>query len=88
MYLINYHYLNMFFLLSIEDKMLLQPEELMNSSLKRLSYKQIVYLKMRQKYISRILLGHGIVVSIIKYLIKSNLIVEIEGLINVEVKSY
>lgn len=75
----------MFFLLSIEDKLLLKPEELMIS--KKLSYKEIVYLKMREKYISRILLGHGIVVSIIKYLIKSNQVVEIEGVINVEVLS-
>lgn len=50
-----------------------------------LPYNDIIYKKLRKKYISKILLGYGIVVSIQKFNIKSNLIVEIEGVINVEV---
>lgn len=55
-------------------------------TLKHLNYSDIVYKKLRNKYISKILMGMGLVVSIQKFEIKSNLIVEIEGVINVCVK--
>ena len=47
-------------------------------------YTDIVYNKLRNKYINKIILNQGLVVSIYKYTIKSNMIVEIEGVINVE----
>ena len=88
----------MFLLLSIDDKILLNPSELNNnfhlqfennSNLTKnnfplKSYNEIIYTKLREKYISKILLDYGIVISIRKFKIKSNLIVEIEGLINIE----
>jgi DNA-directed RNA polymerase subunit E'/Rpb7 len=89
----------MFLLLTIEDKILLNPSELNNNyylqeddkkNIKEISkeplksYNEIIYLKLREKYISKILLDYGLVISIRKFKIKSNLIVEIEGLINIE----
>lgn len=47
-------------------------------------YTDIIYNKLRLKYINKIILNQGLVVSIYKYTIKSNMIVEIEGVINVE----
>ena len=89
----------MFLLLTIEDKILLNPSELNNNyylqeddkkNIKEItkeplkSYNEIIYRKLREKYISKILLDYGLVISIRKFKIKSNLIVEIEGLINIE----
>jgi len=88
----------MFLLLSIDDKILLNPSELNNNFHLQIennsnftknnfplkSYNEIIYTKLREKYISKILLDYGIVISIRKFKIKSNLIVEIEGLINIE----
>lgn len=76
----------MFILYTIEDKILLKPGDLDLSKLSNdISYEDIVLEKVREKYIGKILLGHGIVVSMKKFVIKTNLIVEIEGVINVEV---
>lgn len=52
---------------------------------KYLEYSDVVYKKLRKKYISKILMGIGLVISIQKFNIKSNLIIEIEGYLNVEV---
>ena len=48
------------------------------------SYNNIVYLKLRKKYISKILLGQGLVISIQKFKIKNDLIIEIEGVIDID----
>lgn len=52
---------------------------------KYIDYSDLVYKKLRNKYISKILMGQGLVLSIHKFNIKSNLIIEIEGLLNVDV---
>lgn len=88
----------MFSLLSIEDKILLEPGLLaklphdshkrkktdneQNKSIK--AYSDIVYIKLREKYISKIIIGQGLVVSIKNFKIKSDLIVEIEGVIDIK----
>ena len=88
----------MFSLLSIEDKILLEPGLLaklphdshkrkktdneQNKSIK--TYSDIVYIKLREKYISKIIIGQGLVVSIKNFKIKSDLIVEIEGVIDIK----
>ena len=101
----------MFILLSVEDKVVIDPGELnpndtipspQNVVLPSIHniespkkdeeskrkvpepFNDVVYKRLRNKYISKILLGQGIVVSIQKFTIKSCLIVEIEGVINVE----
>ena len=84
--------------LSIEDKILLDPGQLsklphdsknkkkqnieQNNPIK--TYSDIVYLKLRKKYISKIIIDQGLVVSIKNFKIKSDLIVEIEGVIDIK----
>ncbi len=83
----------MFSLLTIEDTILLdpsefsnlvksknQPEEYKNAN----KYSDIVYLKLRQKYISKIIIDQGLVVSIKSFKIKNDLIVEIEGVVDIK----
>jgi len=90
----------MFSLLTIEDQILLDPGQLAklmhnnkrkkkdkeliedNKSVNR--YSDIVYLKLREKYISKIILDQGLVISIKNFKIKSDLIVEIEGVIDIK----
>ncbi len=92
----------MFSLLTIEDKILLEPGELaqLNTGKKKkkknnknqitgentdiAQYSDIVYLKLREKYISKIIYEQGLVVSIKSFKIKSDLIVEIEGVIDIK----
>ena len=47
-------------------------------------YSDIVYLKLREKYISKIIIDHGLVVSIKNFKINSDLIVEIEGVVDIK----
>ena len=88
----------MFSLLTIEDKILLDPGLLaklphdsnkkkksdteQNNTIK--TYSDIVYMKLREKYISKIILEQGLVISIKNFKIKSDLIVEIEGVIDIK----
>ena len=88
----------MFSLLTIEDKILLDPgllAQIPHNSFKRKksdneenktikTYTDIVYMKLREKYISKIIVGQGLVVSIKNFKIKSDLIVEIEGVIDIK----
>ena len=83
----------MFSLITIEDTILLDPKELANlvgdkkkpeKSKDINKYSDIVYLKLREKYISKIIIEQGIVVSIKNFKIKSDLIVEIEGVIDIK----
>jgi DNA-directed RNA polymerase subunit E'/Rpb7 len=89
----------MFSLLTIEDKILLDPSQFadfipdrkkkkknkleMNENDEINNYSDIVYLKLREKYISKIIVDQGLVVSIKNFKIKSDLIVEIEGVVDV-----
>lgn len=81
----------MFFLLSLEDKILLDPskfDELIpknkDNSKSPKKYSDLVYILLRNKYISKIILDQGLVISIKSFKIKSDLIVEIEGVIDVK----
>ncbi len=75
----------MFLIYTLEDKILLKPDDLnMKRNNSELLYEDIVLDKMNTKYIGKVLLNHGIVVSIKKLILKTNLIVEMEGVINVE----
>ena len=80
----------MFFLLTIEDKILLDPSKFRDLIKKDQSqnspkkYNDIVYLLLRDKYISKIILDQGLVISIKSFKIKSDLIVEIEGVIDIK----
>ena len=92
----------MFSLLTIEDKILLEPgsfaEFFHNNKKKNKSntkqqsennkdlkkYSDIVYLKLRDKYISKIIEDQGLVISIKDFKIKSDLIVVIEGVIDIK----
>ena len=82
----------MFSLLTIEDKILLDPSqfaELTHDNKKKKGekninkYSDIVYKKLREKYISKIIPDQGIVVSITNFKIKSDLIVQIEGIVDI-----
>jgi DNA-directed RNA polymerase subunit E'/Rpb7 len=73
----------MFLIYTIEDKITLKPDSLNSSS--EFSYEDIILSKTREKYIGKVLLNHGIVVTIKKLQIRNSLIVEIEGIINVDV---
>jgi len=76
----------MFLIYSLEDKILLKPIDLdMKHDDKKMFYEDIVLEKMREKHIGKVILNHGIVVTIKKLVLKTNLIVEMEGVINVEV---
>ena len=92
----------MFSLLTIEDKILLDPSlfstliPLKSKKTKKNEtetagndtginkYSDIVYLKLREKYISKIIVGQGLVISIKSFKIKSDLIVEIEGVVDIK----
>lgn len=75
----------MFLIYTIEDKILLKPDDLnMKKNDKEMFYEDIILEKTKQKYIGKVLLGHGIVVTIKKLILKTHLIVEMEGVINVE----
>jgi DNA-directed RNA polymerase subunit E'/Rpb7 len=90
----------MFSLLTIEDKILLDPSqfaELIHDNKKKKKqkdkndnkkdinkYSDLVYLKLREKYISKIIIDQGLVISIKNFKIKSDLIVEIEGVIDIK----
>ncbi len=75
----------MFLIYTIEDKILLKPDDLnMKKGTSDLYYEDIILIKLKEKYIGKVLLNHGIVVTIKKLILKSNLIVEMEGLINAE----
>ena len=92
----------MFSLLTIEDKILLDPSQFSelthnNKTKKGLNkkelndnnnkdikkYSDIVYRKLREKYVSKIIPDQGIVVSITNFKIKSDLIVQIEGVVDI-----
>lgn len=73
----------MFLIYTIEDKLILKPDNLNISA--DFTYEDLVLKKVRDKYIGKVLLNHGIILTIKKLLLKTNLIVEIEGVINVEV---
>ena len=89
----------MFSLLTIEDKILLDPSQLadfipyrkkkkkdkleMKENNELNKYSDLVYLKLREKYISKIIVGQGLVISIKNFKIKNDLIVEIEGVIDI-----
>ncbi len=73
----------MFLIYTIEDKLVLKPESLNTST--DSPYEDIILNKTKEKYIGKVLLNHGIIVTIKKLLLKTNMIVEIEGVINVEV---
>ncbi len=76
----------MFLIYTIEDKIILKPDDLnVKIGSSDLTYEDKVLSKAREKYIGKILLNHGLVVSFKKFILKNNLIVEIEGVINVEV---
>jgi len=76
----------MFLIYSLEDKILLKPIDLdMKNDDIKMFYEDIVLEKMREKHIGKVILNHGIVVTIKKLVLKTNLIVEMEGVINVEV---
>ena len=47
-------------------------------------YNEIIYEKLRKKYINKILLNQGLVISIQKFKIKNDLIIEIEGVIDID----
>lgn len=92
----------MFSLLTIEDKLLLEPMEFrklvpvntkksktkedsiedINKDINK--YSDLVYLKLREKYISKIIMNQGLVISIKNFQIKSDLIVEIEGVVDIK----
>jgi DNA-directed RNA polymerase subunit E'/Rpb7 len=81
----------MIVLYSIEDRILLKPEDL---NIEGKLYEDIVLSKIREKYVgkviynlTKVLFNHGIGVTIKKLIIKKNLIVETEGLINIEVNN-
>ena len=92
----------MFSLLTIEDKILLDPslfaelihdkkqkkkhnqKEQIDNKIQINKYSDIVYLKLREKYISKIIIDHGLVVSIKNFKINSDLIVEIEGVVDIK----
>jgi DNA-directed RNA polymerase subunit E'/Rpb7 len=87
----------MFSLLTIEDKILLDPSQLAQlihdkknkkekiANKKDINkYSDIVYQRLREKYISKIIIDQGLVVSIKNFKIKSDLIVEIEGVIDIK----
>ena len=88
----------MFSLLTIEDKILLEPgllAQIPHNTYKRKkadstqdqsikTYTDIVYMKLREKYISKIIIDQGLVVAIKNFKIKSDLIVEIEGVIDIK----
>jgi DNA-directed RNA polymerase subunit E'/Rpb7 len=77
----------MFLIYTLEDKIILKPDDLNPKSLnKNLCYEDILLEKVKEKHIGKVILNHGIVVTIKKLILKNNLIVEIEGVINVEVK--
>jgi len=76
----------MFLIYTIEDKIILNPESLNNKTGEvAMFYEDIVLSKTREKYVGKVILNHGIVISINKLSVKNNLIVEIDGVINVEV---
>ena len=92
----------MFSLLTIEDKILLDPslfaelihdkkqkkkhnqKEQNDNKIEINKYSDLVYLKLREKYISKIIIDHGLVVSIKNFKINSDLIVEIEGVVDIK----
>jgi DNA-directed RNA polymerase subunit E'/Rpb7 len=75
----------MFLIYSIEDKIFIKPDDLNLKSKddKNLTYEEIVLAKCSEKYIGKILINHGLVISMKKLIINNNMIVEIEGVINV-----
>lgn len=80
----------MYSIYSIDDKILIKPDDLNTkgpevSSSSEYFYEDVIIEKVREKYIGKVLFNHGIVVSMKRLVIKNNLIVEIEGVINVEV---
>jgi DNA-directed RNA polymerase subunit E'/Rpb7 len=77
----------MFLLYTLQDRILLKPDDLnMKDNDANLLYEEIILEKTREKYIGKVLLNHGIPITIKKLIITNSLIVEIEGVINVEVK--
>lgn len=69
----------MFILLSIFDRTIIRPEDLTN-----IPFEEIVLIKIRSKFIGKVIIDKGLVVSIKSLIIRNNTIVEIEGVINVE----
>jgi len=77
----------MFLIYTIEDKIILKPDELnINNEKGNMTYEDIILKKVKDKYVGKVLLNHGLVVSYKKFILNNNLIVEIEGVINVEVR--
>jgi DNA-directed RNA polymerase subunit E'/Rpb7 len=76
----------MFLLYTMQDRILLKPDDLnMNNKDSNLLYEEIILEKTREKYIGKVLINHGIAITIKKLMINNNLIVETEGVICVEV---
>ena len=79
----------MFLLYTLQDRILLKPDDLnMKNKEINLLYEEIILEKTREKYVGKVLLNHGLVITIKKLMIINNLIVETEGVINVEVNIY
>ena len=78
----------MFLLYTLIDRILLKPDDLnMKNKDANLLYEEIILEKTKEKYIGKVLINHGIAITIKKLMITNSLIVETEGVINVEVKS-
>lgn len=76
----------MFLLYTLQDRILLKPDDLnLKNKEINLLYEEIILEKTREKYVGKVLLNHGLVITIKKLMIVNNLIVETEGVINVEV---
>jgi DNA-directed RNA polymerase subunit E'/Rpb7 len=79
----------MFLLYTLQDRILLKPDDLnMKNKEINLLYEEIILEKTRDKYVGKVLINHGLVITIKKLMIINNLIVETEGVINVEVNIY
>lgn len=77
----------MFLLYTLQDRILLKPDDLnMKNKEANLLYEEIILEKTREKYIGKVLINHGIAITIKKLMIINSLIVETEGVVNVEVK--
>jgi DNA-directed RNA polymerase subunit E'/Rpb7 len=77
----------MFLLYTLQDRILLKPDDLnMKNKEASLLYEEIILEKAREKYIGKVLINHGIAITIKRLMIINNLIVETEGVISIEVK--
>lgn len=73
----------MFELLEIHDRTIIKPDELSRD----VTIDIVLLLKIKKKFIGKVLLNKGVVTSIKSLIVLNNTIVELEGIINVEYKS-